>query len=450
MFDDTVCAPATAPVNAPVALIRISGSGSLGAAETLFSRPELISHRKALYGSLVYEGEVLDDIILVFYKGPSSYTGEDMLEIFCHGNILIVRRILDVLGLMNIRLAEPGEFTKRAFLNGKMDLTEAEAIHGIITAKSKWEVNIALDQMHGSLKNAINGLRGKIILLKANIEAGIDFSDEDIEFISFTQAEEAAKEIRKDISSILLRCRMGAKLSEGINITLTGRPNVGKSSILNLMLNRERAIVSDIPGTTRDIISEPLQIAGFPINLFDTAGIGEPADEIERIGVLLTKKNVEEAGIVLVVIDSARGLSDEDRKILTDTRNKKRILLINKVDAASEEHIELIEKEIGAGIRFSAKDGTGLKELEQTIGDMLYDGQVSVKENFLADARIISLLEKGLESADAAIKLIQAKEQSEITAFELQAMIFALNEITGEISPDDILDSVFNRFCIGK
>lgn len=451
---DTICALATAPVNAPIAVIRISGPDVLSAAKTFFSKPTSIAHRNVVHGAVLHNGAALDDVILAYYKAPNSYTGEDAAEIFCHGNMLVVRSILDMLHSLNIRLAEPGEFTKRAFLNGKMDLTEAEAVHSIISAKSKWEVNAALEQMHGSLKNAVNSLREKVILLKADIEAGIDFSTEDIEFVSLKQTAAAAKQISDDISSVLLRCRIGAELSRGIAVSLAGKPNAGKSSILNLLLGRERAIVSNIPGTTRDIISEHIQIAGLQVRISDTAGIGEAANDIERAGIFMSKKNIDEAAIAIVVLDATRDINDDDLKVLAATENKKRVILINKTDAAREDETARLEETVcakfGNCIRFSAKTGAGLNDLEHALAGILTKGVLDIKESFIATERIIGLLEESLASANKTAELAAVGEQSEIIAFELNSLIASLGEITGEISPEDILDSVFSRFCIGK
>jgi tRNA modification GTPase len=451
MFEDTICAPSTAPVNAPIAIIRVSGPDSLGTARSIFSKPQVISPRKALYGSIFHEGRVIDDVVLVYYQAPGSFTGEDMLEIFCHGNQIIVRRILAILQSLNIRMAGPGEFSQRAFLNGKMDLTEAEAIHHVITARSQWEVNRAIDQMHGSMKALIADLREKVILLKADIEAGIDFSGEDIEFVTSDQALELSGSLMRDIAGLLHRCRDGDRLSAGFNITIAGRPNVGKSSIMNMILNQERAIVSDIPGTTRDLIRESIEIDGFQINLIDTAGIDEPGDEIERIGISLSRKKIAEASIVLMVIDGIRGLEEQDRAILEEIGDRRAIIIINKLDAAGGERMAAIESALGRPcVRLSAKTGAGLRDLEKAVGDILRGEFVDVDSTFIADMRVKNLLSEALESAGAVTELLRRQEPPEIVAFELQTLLDRLGGITGEITPDDVLGSIFSRFCIGK
>jgi len=451
MLEDTICAPATPPVNSSIAIIRISGPESIRAVDSLFDRSHRIEPRQAVYGSIVDNKKKIDDVILTYYKSPASFTGEDMVEIFCHGNQIIVHRILKLLNSMDIRLAEPGEFSKRGFLNGKMDLTEAEAINHVITARSEWEVDTAIKQMHGSMREAVDHIRDNVILLKADIEAAIDFIEEDIEFVSQAAALEKTAEIGKSIDDMLLRCRVGEKISRGIDVTIAGKPNVGKSSILNLILNQERAIVSDIPGTTRDLIKESVQMKGVQVNFVDTAGIEDPRDELEKIGIELSHKNIKSASIVLMILDASTGISDLDREIIDEVSGKKTIFVINKTDLVKKDEIDLIVEELGRQVvMFSAKKGTGLKDLENGITDILENEFVEIDNSFIADIRIINLLEKALQKLARSSELIRASEPPEITAFEFQSLLDNLSDITGEITPDDVLGSIFSRFCIGK
>lgn len=451
MIEDTICAPATPPVNSPISIIRISGPETLRAARAVFSRPDNIENRKTVYGSIVDNGTAVDDVILVYYQGPGSYTGEDMCEIFTHGNPLIVRRIMSMLSALNIRLADHGEFSRRAFLNGKMDLTEAEAINQLITARSQWEISSAVDQMHGSMKQAIASIKDKAVLLKADIEAGIDFIQEDIEFVSTDEALKRTEEMRSEIEDVIFRCRLGEKISAGFNVAIAGQPNVGKSSLLNLMLNQERAIVSSVPGTTRDVIRELTRIEGLPINLYDTAGIAESDDEIEKIGISLSHRTIDDAALVIFVLDGSRELENNDLKILEEIADRKKIVVINKIDIAQPESAEKIETQLNLKcIRFSAKTAEGLRELESAIAAELKDGFSELNTTFAADARMIGLFENAEKNAYAVLELIRSNEPSEIIAAELQSLLSALGEITGEISPDEVLDSIFSRFCIGK
>ncbi|MCP4136596.1 MAG: tRNA uridine-5-carboxymethylaminomethyl(34) synthesis GTPase MnmE [bacterium] len=450
MLDDIICAPATPPINSAIAIIRISGPGSAGIAGSIFNNSKNIEPRAALFGSIIDindNNRLIDDVILIYYKAPVSFTGEDMIEIFCHGNQGIVHRIIDLLSSLGVRMAEPGEFTQRAFLNGKMDLTAAEAIHHVITARSEWEIDTALKQMHGSLRQLIYAIREDIILLKADIEAGIDFIEEDIEFVSNEEALQISEKIRSSIDDLLRRCKIGEKISQGINVTICGKPNVGKSSILNLILNQERAIVSDIPGTTRDLIRESVQIHGMQINLTDTAGIHTPDNEIEKIGIELSHKNIETASIVLMIIDAVSGISDEDRAIIDEISGKKALFILNKIDLVDNAPAFELDHEV---IPFSAKTGEGLKELHDTISSILDHEFVDYENSFVADIRVVDLLEKAFADIQNAIELLSNNEPAEIIAFELQSLLDDLAEITGEITPDDVLGSIFSRFCIGK
>ena len=449
--EETICAPATPPVNSTLAIIRISGPETLRVVRSIFTNPEKLTHRHAAYGSIVNNHDEIDNVIIVSYHAPESFTGEDMAEIFCHGNRLMVSRIMRLLHSKEIRLAEPGEFSQRAFLNGKMDLTEAEAINHIITARSEWEIDAALRQMHGSLKIAIEEIKERIILLKADIEAAIDFIDQEIEFISPEQALSSALKILSGLESILLRCETGEKLSQGIDITITGKPNAGKSSMLNLILNRERAIVSDIPGTTRDVIREDILIDGFQINLYDTAGIGHPSSELEKIGIDFSHKSIEKSSIVLMLIDATTGITDADISIIDEVSDKETIYIINKTDLVDEEAVEKIENDLGREtVHFSAIRGIGLSELKESISGILKNTCVNLEDSFVSDMRITDLLQKSVAGMKSAVCLIEEGAPNEITAFELNSVMDNLSEITGEITPDDILESIFSRFCIGK
>jgi len=451
MTEDTICAPATPPVNSSIAIIRISGPDTRRAIVSHFTTAGDLKPRYAHYGSLSDDRGQIDDVIIVNYPAPRSYTGEDMAEIFCHGNQIIVKKIIMLLNGSGVRLAQPGEFTRRAFLNGKIDLTEAEAINHMITAKSEWEIETSLRQMHGSLRTGIRIIRESITEFKADIEAGIDFSDQEIEIITAEDALAASEAITESIRDILDRCVTGEQLSHGIDITITGKPNVGKSSILNLLLNQERAIVSSIPGTTRDIIREPFQLCGMHVNLVDTAGIDTPGDEIEKIGIDLSHKKIESSPLIIMVLDARAGISDADLRILEKTKNKKRIILINKTDIASGEAIASIKGMVQEdSVLFSAATGAGLRELKEALSQRIKNDFVQIENSFIADTRIIGLLKNALMSAEKVSALVASRAPGEIVAFELQSLMDILADITGEITPDDVLNSIFSRFCIGK
>lgn len=438
-----------------IAVIRMSGPQSLPIISGCFEKPSSISHRKAVHGKLFRDTDEIDDVVLVAYSGPDSYTGEDMVEIFSHGNPLIIKKIIDLLIRHGARFAQPGEFTRRAFQNGKLDLTAAEAIDRIVKARGEWEISAALAQMHGALRKKIQELRESLILMKADVESQIDFSDEDIEFLSKDAAITRMREIHEVLSEIVNRCRIGEKISHGIDVPIVGRPNVGKSSILNLILNAERAIVSEIPGTTRDLIRETVQFAGYHVNLFDTAGIGIPGCEIERLGIDLSRKKIDDASILILVVDATQECADTDKEILSRSKEKTCLVLGNKIDLVPandrKNRLALLEKELSVKIiPFSAKTGEGLAELEKKVGELLTAQFPEQNNFFFADQKMLKILMEAADKASSIQNLFSIGEPPEIIAFELQNLIALLQEITGEIATDDVLNSIFSRFCIGK
>lgn len=451
MSPDTICAPASGPLAAPIAVIRVSGPGAHGAVAAVFSRPDALLPRRAVFGSILDGETLVDDVVMVCYAAPASFTGEDSAEIFCHGNHLIVRRILSLLHARGVRLAEPGEFSRRAFENGKIDLTAAEAINHIITARSDWEIEAALAQAHGSLRDAVRRLREDLVAYRADIECAIDFAEEEVPQLSREESLERITSIAAGIDAIRRRCATGERLARGIDAPLIGRPNVGKSSILNCVLNAERALVSHIPGTTRDLIRETVQFAGVPVNLIDTAGIGAPGCELERMGIELSQRKIREAGIVIMVLDAVDGLTDDDRTILDMVADRPTVYLANKADLAATDDIAAIGRSLGRPvIPFSAVRATGLDALEAAIGRLVRDSIVEPERGFLADHRIMALLDEAIGTAQAVRTLVAEDRPPEIVAFELQTLADTLGTVTGEITPEDVLTSVFSRFCIGK
>jgi len=453
--EETICALSTPLLQAPIAVIRVSGPESLNILHRVFSRPGALVPRYSVYGSIISGEKIIDDVVAVYYESPKSFTGEEMAEICCHGNPIIVKRILELLISCGARHAEPGEFSKRAFLNGKIDLTGAEAINHIISARSEWEIEASLKQMHGSLREKIHDVRNSLLHLKADIECRIDFADEDEEFAPESGAAAAIDAIQELLSDIMGRCRVGERLSHGIDVPIVGKPNVGKSSILNCILNSERAIVSDIPGTTRDLIKETIQFAGIHVNLFDTAGIDVPGCEIEKRGIEMSREKILSSPVIIMVIDAVKGISGPDREILSSVPEKETICLANKIDLVPEaekaERLKSLAGETGYPlISFSAKTGSGLKELEKELSLRLQSEFLEYRNFFISDMRVIGLLEESITACERVKSLMCGGEPPEIIAFVVQELIDTIMEITGEISPDDVLNSIFSRFCIGK
>ena len=449
--NDIICAPATPFAVSALAVVRVSGNGALDIFAENFSSFDRISHGRSVYGRLRNESRVLDDVVLSYYKAPASFTGEDTVEVSCHGNPLIVKNIISFILSKGARMAEPGEFSRRSFINGKMDLTEAESVNTLICARSDWEIDSALSQMHGSLKNLINLLRDKLILVKADIESAIDFSTEEIEFISRNEALERCGEISSDIKNILSRCVTGSKLSGGIDVPIVGKPNSGKSSLLNLILNSERAIVSDIPGTTRDIIKETVQFSGIHVNIYDTAGIRDTDCKIEKIGIEKSRDILSKSGISVVVLDALSGIDEYDLEILRSTEQGKRVVLLNKIDCAEAGIAARLEKEIQCPlIEFSAVTGFNFDLFRNELSSAVRENASGCENSFVADMRVISILERASEAADDLCGSIESGEPEEYMASNASVLIEILSEVTGIISPDDVLNSIFNRFCIGK
>jgi tRNA modification GTPase len=450
MTSDTICAPATAPLQSALALVRLSGPDALAITSSFFPSYERLQPRKAVYGPVVDHDMIVDDVIAVWYKAPHSFSGEDLVEISCHGSPLIVQKILSLMLRAGARLAGPGEFSRQAFLNGKIDLTGAEAINRIIGARGEKELSLAIAQMHGSLRTIVQSLRDQVLMLAADIECRIDFAGEQIEFAGYQECLARVERIAADVQQIHARCRMGARLAHGLDVVIAGKPNVGKSSLLNLLVNAERAIVSDIPGTTRDLIRESVQIAGVHLNLTDTAGIRETGCGIEKIGIEKSRQSMDNASIVLMVCDLGGGITDEDISLKQELAGKQVLYIGNKADIAGE-RLGDAAGALGVDmISFSAKSGEGIDTLENALRTLIDREFVDTDSSLLADTRVMAILEKAGQCCDDIRNALQLNEPEEFVAVAVRSLAGALGEITGDVSVDDVLDSIFSRFCIGK
>lgn len=447
--EDTITALATPPGIGAVSIIRISGPNSFTAIDKIFKGKKPIADSPTHtihYGNIIDKNnELIDDVLVSVFRLPNSYTGEDSVEISTHGSPLIVQKIISLLLEYDVRLAEPGEFTKRAFLNGRMDLAQAEAVADVINSNTEASLRGARNQMDGLLSNKVDELRNLLINTSSLIELELDFAEEDLVFMSLKEILSNIDRIESEIDLLLSSYSFGRIIKDGVNVALVGKPNVGKSSLLNYLLKEARAIVSEIPGTTRDIIREELNIDGILFRLFDTAGIRASADVIEIEGVNRSREAVQNADIVLFLNDATIGFNQDLYDELSNITDKKRILtVVNKIDLK-----KIIDSRFEVGI--SAKTGTGINELFErlkikAIGTQNY----SEKSAIVSNLRHYDSLKKAKYHLGGAKKSIQEKLTGEFISVDLRNAENSLGEIIGKVTSDDILNNIFTKFCIGK
>ena len=458
--DDTIAAISTPVGQGGIGIIRISGPLSLPIVKKIF-RPkrdikEFESHRLFLGNILNPEtGEIVDEVLLSYMKAPHTYTREDVVEINSHSGYLVLSRIMEIVLSQGARLARPGEFTLRAFLNGRIDLTQAEAIVDLINAQSERGLYLASCQLKGRLKEEIDGLKEKIKDILAHVEVAIDFPDEEDAIInSHELSQQIEEELIPSIEAIIKMHRQKRIWIDGIGTIIVGRVNVGKSSLLNRLLDEERAIVTPIPGTTRDIIESSILINGLPLKLMDTAGLRDVKDEVEKIGISLTTKRLKEADLVLIVMDQSRPITKEDLDIMEMCRDKASILVLNKIDLPpglkQEDKERLISHDIPV-VHISALTGEGVEELKKTIFDRVIKGDTDLPQSHIApNLRHKEALEEAMTSLKNSLNLLKESALYDIIAFEIRSALNALGQITGEVATEDILERIFSQFCLGK
>lgn len=458
--EDTISAVATALGEGGIGIIRMSGCQAIGIADNIFRgingrKANDINAFQAAYGSIAdpETEEVIDEVLVLVMKAPRSYTREDVVEIHCHGGATPIRRILDLTLRQGARLAEPGEFTKRAFLNGRLDLTQAEAVIDIIRSKTDSSLKMAVGQLSGVLSAKISDIRHDILQMVAHLEAAIDFPEEDIEEMAVEEVTKRVREAIAKVDYLLATAQTGKVLREGMATVIIGKPNVGKSSLLNALLNEKRAIVTDIPGTTRDIIEEYVNIRGIPLKIVDTAGIRETSDIVEKIGVERAREFVGKADLILVLLDASQTLSSEDSQVLNMLKGRQAIVLINKSDLPQALEMDKVlqyvtDKKI---IKISVAEGAGLDELEQAIVDMVYSGQVKQGEGAIVNnVRQANLIEQAGKHLGDALKTADAGMPPDCIVIDLRAAWEKLGEVTGDTVGEDIITQIFTQFCIGK
>ena len=457
-MEDTIAAVATAYGEGGIGIIRISGEKSADILNEIFlpasAGSETVS-RKMVYGRIMDpdSDSVIDEVLAVYMKGPGTYTAEDVVEINCHGSMVALRKTLALVLRKGARLAEPGEFTKRAFLNGRLDLSQAEAVIDMIKAGTDKSFDIALSQLEGSLSSKISEIRAALIDILVDITVNIDYPDEDIEELTYDKLEKNISLIGEMIEKLLSTASSGRMIREGIRVAIVGKPNVGKSSLMNGLLRETRAIVTEIPGTTRDTIEEVISVRNIPVYLVDTAGIRQTDDMVEKLGIEKSKEAFNNADFVIFIMDGSNPVSEEDKEIVRYLKAEKSLVLINKNDLNRAFTVNDVRRLIPDAniIETSLITGEGIEKIEEFIEEMVYGGKISQKESFMVNnVRHIELLKKGRDSLEDALNMTRMKEALDFIEIDVKNAYEYLGEIIGETVSDDIINEVFARFCLGK
>lgn len=456
-LNDTIAAISTAIGEAGIAIVRMSGDDSINIIDKIFKsasgkKMAEAENRKFLYGHIVDGDKQIDEVLVVKMKGPHSYTAEDIVEIHCHGGVVSVKRILNLILSKGARLAEKGEFTKRGFLNGRIDLTQAEAVIDMIKAKTDLSFDMGLNQLSGALSEVLNKLKDELVSMQALIVANIDFPDEDIEDAAYNDLIERSNKILDKMDNLLDNSKNSRLLRDGINTVILGKPNVGKSSLLNGLLKYDRAIVTDIAGTTRDIIEDYINLDGVLLKITDTAGIRETDDEVEKIGVNIAREKLKEADLVIAIFDISREFDKDDEEILNLIKDKKHITILNKDDLEQKISDEEIEKYFKDDyLRLSVMENESVKKIENLIIDLFFDGELQISsDSVLSNLRHINALKEAKKSLLEVNESLKKKVFLDLIEVDLENVIGHISEITGTITTEDILDRVFSDFCIGK
>lgn len=456
MKEDTIAAIATAAGEGGIGIVRISGEEALSILKKVFVPvSQNIKPRVLSYGHVKdpETGRIIDEVLAVYMKAPFSYTAEDVVEIQCHGSIVSIRKILELVLRNGARMAERGEFTKRAFLNGRLDLSQAEAVIDLIKAKSDKTFDIALNQLEGLLSARIKEIRANLVDVLVNLTVNIDYPDEDIEEMTYDKLSASLEKINESIDALLKTADTGRIINEGLKVSIVGKPNVGKSSLMNALMGENRAIVTDIPGTTRDTIEESISIRDIPILLTDTAGIHETDDFIEQIGIIKSKEAFNKADLVIFVTDGSKQLEEEDLEIISYIGDRKVIVLLNKQDKAKVVTSEQIGEKLPHAviIESSVTEGKGIKELADAVCELVYGGEVSHSDRLLiTNVRHKRILEEAKSSVDDALAITYTRQPLEFIEIDVNRCYELLGEIIGETATSDIIDKVFERFCLGK
>ena len=405
------------------------------------------------YGNIVDNGEVIDEVLVSYFKAPKSYTMENMCEINSHGGNIIVKKILELCLKNGAELAEPGEFTKRAFLNGRIDLVQAESVIDIINAKSEKEVKTGIKQLEGLLSKEIAEIKQEIMDVMINIEVSIDYPEYDVEDVANAEITDMLDSVKKKLERLERSFDNGKVIKEGIKTAIIGKPNAGKSSLLNAILKEDRAIVTEYEGTTRDTIEEFVNINGIPLKLIDTAGIRETKDEVEKIGIAKSRETANAADLIIAIFDASKEIDEEDLEVIDFIKNKKAIIILNKMDlkAKIDENNENLKKLSGNIIKMSALKNIGIDKLYEKITEMFNLNEINLdNENVITNVRQKNLITKAIENVKKAKKTIEQKMPIDIVAIFIKDILEDLGEITGEVVTEDIIEEIFANFCLGK
>ena len=453
----TIVAISTAPAIGGIGIIRLSGEKKFEIIEKIFipknkQKIEEIKGNSIKYGHIVDEGKTIDEVLVSYFKAPKSYTAEDMCEINSHGGILIVRRILEICLKNGATLAEPGEFTKRAFLNGRIDLAQAESVIDIINAKTNKEVEASEKQLEGYLSSEISNIRKKVMDLMVDIEVSIDYPEYDVEEVTYSNAIKILEDIQNHLEKLSNSFENGKIIKDGIKLAIIGRPNAGKSSLLNEFLKEERAIVTDIEGTTRDTIEEQISISGIPFKIIDTAGIRESEDKIERIGIEKSKKAAQNSDIILAIFDVSKPLNKEDFEIINFIKNKKTIIILNKIDlnenAETITELSNLDKDI---LKISVLEKKGIEQIYEKLTQMFNINEIDLDNgNVITNIRHKELIDCAKQNAKQSIIALKSNLPVDIIAINIKEILENLGKITGESVSEDIIKEIFSKFCLGK
>ena len=457
--NDTIAAISTPVGEGGISIIRVSGDDAIAVAQKIYRGKDLSKvHTNTInYGHIIDpdNGEEVDEVMVSVMRAPHTYTCEDVVEINCHGGLLATHRILQLVLSYGARMAEPGEFTKRAFLNGRLDLSQSEAVMDLIRAKTDKSMKVALNQLDGNLSHLIRKLRKDILDVLAQVEVNIDYPEYDaVEEMTTKMLKEKATEIRQRIEALLKTAKQGKVLREGLATAIIGRPNVGKSSLLNSLLHEDKAIVTNVAGTTRDVIEEYVNVDGVPLKLIDTAGIRDTKDQVEKIGVERSRKALDAADLILLLIDNSEELTAEDRELLEATKDKQRIVILNKTDLPNKVDRSELKKLVGSDklIETSIVKNEGMNQLGETISKMFFEEGIENNQNsvMVTNARHIGLLHQADDALGDVLKGIAAGMPVDLVQIDMTRCWDLLGEITGDSYQDELLDQLFSQFCLGK